>query len=268
MALLRHPVFRRGLRFGVGASIEHQQHLTGLSLATVVDIGANVGQFSLLIRALYPDARIFAFEPLARPANVYQRLFGGDPQVRLYQDGVAPAADAGEMHVSRRDDCSSLLPISTRQVEFAPGTEEVGRERVSLVTLAQRLSGQEIVSPVLLKLDVQGFELEALKGCEPLLHLFDFVYAEVSFVELYVGQALADEVIDWLLARDFRISGITNLSFGRDGRVVQADIMFRNSRVPAQRSYSVSRADIRTESAAGPLPGTVRPLTTDEIGSD
>jgi FkbM family methyltransferase len=249
VALLQHPVFRQGLRHGVGASLEHKHQLSGLSLATVVDIGANVGQFTLLIRGLYPNARVFAFEPLERPAEVYRRLFKDDPLVRLYQDGIAPAANMGEMHVSRRDDCSSLLPISARQVDFAPGTEEVGRESVSLVTLTQRISPREIVSPALLKLDVQGFELEAMKGCEPLLHLFDFVYAEVSFLELYVGQALADEVIDWLLARDFRVSGINNPSYGREGRVVQADVFFRRTR--ALRPGSTAQSAMRADAEAG-----------------
>ena len=52
--------------------------------------------------------------------------------------------------------------------------------------------------------DEQGFELTALQGCEELLDRFEWVYAECSFIELYEGQALADEVIAWLRERGLR----------------------------------------------------------------
>ena len=69
----------------------------------------------------------------------------------------------------------------------------------------------------LLKIDVQGFELEVLKSAEPLLSQFRWIYAECSSVPLYEGQALADEVIQWLKARRFDLIGRFNPSRGRDG---------------------------------------------------
>ncbi len=83
-----------------------------------------------------------------------------------------------------------------------------------------------IASPILLKLDVQGYELQALRGCETLLDAFAWVYCECSFVELYQGQALADEVIAWLRARGFALLGAYNMAFDHAGRAVQADFLF------------------------------------------
>src|SRR5690606_18103140 len=79
----------------------------------------------------------------------------------------------------------------------------------------------------LLKLDVQGFELEALAGCEEILERFDWVYAECSFVELYVGQGLVDEVIAWIRERDFVIRGIYNVVKDSAGWAIQADCLFQ-----------------------------------------
>ena len=229
LVLLRHPLFRHGLRHGVGASIEHCAALAPLKLKTVIDIGANVGQFTLLIRALFPQAHIVAFEPLARPANKYRKLFAADKVVTFYQAAIAPTSEQRRMHVSRRDDSSSLLPISSRQVEFAPGTETVRMEKVDLAPLSHFISVNEIVRPALLKLDVQGFELEALKASETLLSQFDYIYVEVSFVPLYEGQVLAHELIDWLAERSFLIEGAGNPAYGNDKRIVQLDLLFRNS---------------------------------------
>ena len=81
-------------------------------------------------------------------------------------------------------------------------------------------------NPAFLKLDVRGLELEALRGCEDLLARFAPVYAECSFVELYKGQALADEIMAYLGDRGFRLSGIYNLSYDKNGKTVQGDFLF------------------------------------------
>ena|ERR1022692_499458 len=183
------------LRTRVAASTEHDHVLSGLPVETVVDIGANRGQFAWCARRLFPKARIFSFEPLQIPAAVYRRVFVKDPNVRLFNVAIASESGTASMHVSRWDDSSSLLPIAAAQNEHFPFTQESGRETVATARLADCLGAAEITGTALLKIDVQGFELVALKGCEPLMSRFKYVCAEASFIELYVGQALAGEVV-------------------------------------------------------------------------
>jgi hypothetical protein len=97
---------------------------------------------------------------------------------------------------------------------------------VRVAPLREFVPASDIESPALLKLDVQGFELEALRGCEDMLNQFAYVYAECSFVELYARQDLADEVISWLRERGFRLRGVHNMDYDRDGRAIQADFLF------------------------------------------
>jgi len=78
----------------------------------------------------------------------------------------------------------------------------------------------------MLKLDVQGFEFEALTGCESLLEYFDWVYCECSYVEFYAGQKLADEVIAWLKERGYRLDGVFNRALDQHGKTMQADFLF------------------------------------------
>jgi hypothetical protein len=94
---------------------------------------------------------------------------------------------------------------------------------VTVTPLDSLFSADEMKRPAMLKIDVQGFEMEALRGCEPLLENFDWIYAECSFVDLNSGQKLASDVIQWLGERDFIISGIYNPCFADDGQSVQAD---------------------------------------------
>ena len=130
------------------------------------------------------------------------------------------------MHVSRWDVSSSLLPFAQAQHDNFLLTEEASREEVQTTTLESCIDPSAIRAPALLKLDVQGYELAALQGCVSLLESFRYVYVEASFVELYVGQALATEVLNFLFSRGFKLLCVANLSRGASARPIQADFLF------------------------------------------
>jgi len=144
----------------------------------------------------------------------------------MVEAAVGPEPGAAQIHLSARDDSSSLLPITARQDALFPGTAETGTATIRVVRLADSLPAADIEAPALLKLDVQGFELQALAGCEALLERFAWVYVECSFVELYAGQSFADEVIAWLRERGLRLAGVYHMAYDGDGRAVQADFLF------------------------------------------
>lgn len=221
------PAWFKALRLGVAAGVEHTTVLRSLDCQTVVDIGANRGQFALVARACFPNAKIVSFEPLPKPAALFRRVFAKDEAMVLHIAAIGPKSEQSEMHLSARDDSSSLLPISSLQEEIFPGTSEVGTVDVRVAPLKTFVDENDIVDPSMLKLDVQGFELEALLGCESLLHRFEWVYCECSFVELYSGQKLAADVIDWLSSKGFRITGMYNPTYDREGLAIQADFLFR-----------------------------------------
>ena len=229
LRLLPDPVFRRGLRFGVGAAIEHRGVIGPMPLETVVDVGAHTGQFSLLVRALHPSARIVAFEPLAGAAGRYRRVFSRDRRTTLHQAAIAPRRGLATLHVSGSTDSSSLLPITPRQAALFPGTGEVGTTEVDAGPLDAFVTPADLAAPALLKVGVQGFELEVLRASLSVLDLFDHVYVEASFTELYEGQALAGEVTAFLTGHGFSEAGRFNVSAAPSGAPVQADFLFRRT---------------------------------------
>jgi FkbM family methyltransferase len=225
--LLTFAAGRQGLRYRVAAAVEHWQALSALDVKTVVDVGANKGQFALLATGVFPDVTIYSFEPLQEPAARFREMLG--EEVRLFETAIGPSDREATIYVSHRIDSSSLLPI-TKQSEIFPGTELKEERVVAVAPLTKYLSPEHIKPPALLKIDVQGYELEVLKGCDPLLMLFEFVYVECSFVELYEGQALVGEVILYLVHRNFQLSGVYNQVGDSEGRPVQADFLFANAR--------------------------------------
>ena len=225
----RDAHWARALRQGVAPGLEHVAMLQRLQPAMVVDIGANRGQFTLATRHACPAARVLAFEPLPQPAKIFRKLFADDDKVRLFPVAVGLETGEATIHVSARDDSSSLLPITATQNALFPGTAETSTQTIRVMRLEDCLDSVELRDSALLKLDVQGFELTALQGCESLLHEFSWVYTECSFVELYEGQALADEVIAWLRERGLSLCGVFNMAYDKWGKAIQADFLFERA---------------------------------------
>jgi FkbM family methyltransferase len=222
---LRHPLSRRALKHGVAASVEHAEALAGGKYQLIVDVGANKGQFALFSRLRFPNAQILSFEPLPEPARRFGRLFAADPGVVLHQSALGEASGWSAIHVTADDDSSSLLEVGERQSEVF-GTREVASQRVEVHRLDDFLSPQQIVRPALLKIDVQGYEANVLRGCGELLPLFDDVYVEASYVELYRDQAAASDVIDLLRGAGFFLRGVFNQFSDENGVPLQADFLF------------------------------------------
>lgn len=211
---------------GVTAGVEHTSALNGMKCRTVIDIGASCGQFALVTRRCFPQALIVSFEPLVGPAKIFRALFQKDPNVIFHQKAIGPYKGETILHVAGKDDSSSLLPITPLQNRLFPGTYETRTEIVNIGPLNEFVETDKIVSPGMLKLDVQGYELQALQGCENLLEKFSYVYVECSFVELYSGQALAGDIIAWLWERGWCLNGIYNMTCDSKGKSVQADFLF------------------------------------------
>lgn len=226
VGLVRVPFYRRALRLGVAATIEHAAVPLGDGYRTVIDVGAHHGQFALFAAKTYPEAQIHCIEPHAASRRRLERLAELLPQLTVIPFAAAETAREARLHVSRKTDSSSLLSILTSYTDAFPGTEEVSTETIEARTLDDLLEAAEIQPPVLLKIDVQGSELSVLRGATTTLEVVDCVLVECSFVELYQGQALAGDIVAHLNDR-FVVAG----AFGvvRDGRgeALQADLLFR-----------------------------------------
>jgi FkbM family methyltransferase len=215
----------RALSMRVAPSLEHRAVLASLEVDRLIDVGGNRGQFSLMARIEHPGLPIHAFEPLPGEAAVYRKVFAGDPSVTLHEMALGEAAGTAELHLSRRADSSSLLPIGELQSRLFPSTDEIGTLKVRVATLDQVGEAWEPAENALLKLDVQGFELPALRGARRALRHCAYVYSECSEIPLYTGQALYPEVAEFLKGEGFLPARRSNEQVV-DGKLIQADYLF------------------------------------------
>jgi hypothetical protein len=108
-----------------------------------------------------------------------------------------------------------------------PQTERQTKITVPVARLDDYLDRIDLQPPVLLKLDVQGYEAAVLRGATQTLARVDFLLCELSFAELYAGQPLFDEIHALLTGQGFRYAGsLDSMLSPLDGSILQADGLF------------------------------------------
>src|SRR5258706_3343004 len=190
VALLSWPKFS-ATSFRMVSSLMRQ----GIVPRTVIDVGANVGQFAVACAKIFPGVTIYSFEPL--PGCV-ERLKGnvarlGD--VHVYP--LALGAESGEttMHVNSHSHSSSILPLGERHRRAFPSAREIGHIKVKMSTLDLEMKSMFLERPVLLKLDVQGYETLVLEGARETLDKVDYVLLEASFRPMYQGERTFMDIV-------------------------------------------------------------------------
>jgi FkbM family methyltransferase len=215
------------VRFGVVAAVEHIAVIKFCNPATLLDVGANKGQFSSAFRSVMPTSTIFAFEPLNDAANKFERVFSGDRSCRLIRSAVSNESGTTVFYVADREDSSSLLKLGKGQNEIFHVSQRA-ETTVDVNRLGALVNLEMLTGPVMLKIDVQGAELFVLKGIEK-INLIDFIYVELSYIELYTDQPLFQDVSNFLLERGFVLKGVFNQFFSRDCGAIQADFLFERT---------------------------------------
>jgi FkbM family methyltransferase len=195
---------------------------------TVIDVGANAGQFGTAIRGAGYRGRIMSFEPLADAFAELIATTEGDPGWECRRVALGARAGRETLNVSRDLEASSILAMEERHVRHWPPSQYVGVESVELAKLddfgtSLHADGQSLY----LKLDVQGYELEVLRGGEGVLASAELVEAELSLVPLYRNGPLYGEVIDHLARRGFGLIAVEGITEEPEtGHMLQVDAIF------------------------------------------
>jgi FkbM family methyltransferase len=204
------------------------------SFTSVLDVGANAGQYGLLIRDCGYRGPIISFEPLAAAHARLLATAAGDPHWIVAARAALGAGPAKTLiNVAANSVSSSLLGMTSRHLEVEPQSQYARTEEIEVVALDdcfERYAGT--TAGALLKIDAQGYEMEVLRGARHCLSAkIDVVQTELSLVELYENQALMHEVCSYLKEFDFRLRDIIpGLKDARDGQLLQLDGIFVKER--------------------------------------
>ncbi len=151
----------------------------------IIDAGAADGMISLRFSRSFPGVEVFSFEPISKTFNELEKNTSGNPDIRRFNMALGSSAGSSVIHVLDRITSSSILDVSGKIDDpfFARALEERGSEKITISTLDKEIPVDKHVA--ILKMDVQGFELEILKGGVSTLKRTDIVVLEMQNHKYY-----------------------------------------------------------------------------------
>jgi FkbM family methyltransferase len=208
--------YQRGM-ISMAASIGNMRR-NGFYPASIIDVGAYQGDWSRLARRIYPNVPIYMLEanPEKEPFLSAAAQEIGAAEYRIALLGAHPAESVA-FHV--RGTGSSVLPENT--------ATPYSTEQLPMTTLDRVLAGKPYPAPYFLKLDVQGFELEILRGAEQLLGTTEAALLEVSLIAYNQGAPLFAEVVAFMQSRGFVVYDIAGFYRREsDDALYMVDLLF------------------------------------------
>jgi FkbM family methyltransferase len=190
----------------------------GFHPSVVLDIGAYKGHWMTLCKQIWPKSSVLMIEASPERAEKLKRLALGRPDVAAKCALLGPSAKM-ETPFYEQDSSSSALPEAAKVNQ--PFTT------LPMRTLDDLTRGTLFDRPDLIKLDVQGYEIEVLKGGTGALEFAEAVLIEVNLIPVYKGAPLLQDAVEFLAAAGFRAYDIASLiRRPLDGALWQADMVF------------------------------------------
>lgn len=197
--------------------------------AVVFDVGAHIGLFAETALAYQPLATLHVFEPIPEAFERLTTRLSGFGNVYFNNVALGGSTAQRELLVRRYDQCTSFLELGSRLSKGVYGLDLAVDRKITtrMIRLTDYVRDGGIAAIDLLKLDVQGYELEVLRGGEDVLPMTSWIYAEAQFQELYARGPLFAELAEFLHARGFDLMRMTSFRFDDDGKLMECDMLFR-----------------------------------------
>jgi len=228
LKLFLNNVSRKGILNNIAASIELENLVKDLDFKTVFDIGSNKGQFILLIEKLFKDKIFYSFEPIREILEKQKNFFKNKENFFFYNLGIGEKSEKKKFYITNRRDSSSFLKVEHRIKGNKDYQIEEERE-INIKSLDEIFNQKILLEPILMKIDVQGFELEVLKGSSNILRKIKYIIIEVSNSEIYSKQPLSNEIIEYLNLKNFQVFKKNSITTKiPKSNFLQVDILFKN----------------------------------------
>jgi len=200
----------------------------GVSEPVIIDGGAHFGKTIAKFRTYFPDARVYAFEPIRELAD---RLRGwNDAKLTVFNNALGEREEALAFRVNKNSAASSVYEPALIDEYYPETASMVEKISVDCVRIDTLLHKRALSQPDFIKLDLQGYELFALRGAQETLKDTKVVLLETEFVSLYKGQPLFHDIMKYLTEQGFQLFCFYDINHTPSGQIVYADAIFINKK--------------------------------------
>jgi len=226
------------LSFSIGDDpVDVMKRLLGdYQVRHIVDGGAYRGDFSLQMAEVFPNATIYAFEPQKASYELLSGNTGKISRIKRYNCALSSNSGKSVFHTNVSPLTSSLSNTSEEGLRyFQEYNQPSGEEEVQVTSLSDFLSVEKIPAIDILKLDLQGHELQAIKGMAEFISSVKLIFIEVQFIKIYENATLFSEVETYLREKGFIFYNFLGLVRSPiDGRLLYGDAIFVNRKYISQ----------------------------------
>lgn len=190
---------------------------------TILDVGANAGGWSTKAKKVFPEADCYLIEPLLEMEEQLKKFCFKNPGSKYFLYGAGSKNETLYLTLGGENLAGSNLSFG----ESEALKNQNKQRQIQVITLDSLIESNELPFPDFVKVDVQGFELEALKGGQKLFEKAEVFILETNFFEFMKGMPLVHEVILYMSERGFVVYDFPGfLRRPYDGALAQMDVCF------------------------------------------
>lgn len=188
------------------------------------DIGANIGQTAKKINKYFPNADIYAFEPMHKTFVEMQENLSELKNVRGFNFAFGSEEKEVEVVYQENSEWNSLV----KGQNDIPTYEKVLSETVKVKTIDNFLAEQCICCIDFLKTDTEGYEMEVLKGAEKSIASgkIKMIYIEVGFLKTDLQHNYWLDITQLLEQNNYYFAGLYETVYGLNLKITYANALF------------------------------------------
>ena len=199
-----------------------------LNIELLIDVGANEGQYAKSIRRIGYLGKICSFEPLHDAFLKLEKASKKDPLWDVYNYALGEDNYNSVINISSNSYSSSIMDMTDLHKSASFDSRYISKQNISIKRLDDFIENlSDNANNIFLKIDTQGFEKKVLQGSIESLRSISGIQLEVSLVELYKGEDIFIDIINFLDSLNFRVASFEPGFYNKqNGHFLQADLLF------------------------------------------
>jgi FkbM family methyltransferase len=169
-----------------------------------IDGGAYIGFVTHQMLINFPEAHVYSFEPNPTVFATLQKAYKDEKRVTPINAGIGSTTGEMVFQINKRAVTSSFLPANAYH-KMNIASKDIKFEKVKVTTIDDAMAQHGVGHIDILKLDIEGFEIEGFKGIKDIDKRVSVIFAEVNLIPTYEGQPLMDDVIIYMRNHNFNL---------------------------------------------------------------
>ena len=191
----------------------------------IFDCGANIGFVTHKFIEKFSKAHIYAFEPNPSVFDKLNHHYSGNDYVHCFNMGIGDKSGEMVFYINKNSGTSSFLrPTEYHTSNIA--SKKITPKNVEITTIDEIMSKENLKHIDILKLDIEGFELNALKGIKNIEEKVSIVYLEVNLIPTYEDQPLIEDLIKYLRNANFHLYNFYGINENNHYQATITNLLF------------------------------------------